>query len=300
MSGWGAFVQGQIKPSEYLKIVGGVRWDSFTQDIDNTILPENSGKNVCSIRSPKIGFVITPTPNFNIFGNVATGFRTPSALEMSPYRTTGTKNFGLEPAAVQTYDIGFNAALFGNLFLAADYYHTYMQREIRTINGEPMIIGDTVRKGYELEARFYPSKSEDFSFYGNYAWVDAQVKDPIRPGQFLVNDISEHNIKAGVTMQRSFGPITKIVADLYYQYTSGGPYYRSSGTAAQLATPIFGPDYDEYNFKLRYTGNGWSSHLSARCKPREYSCNYTWVNDNLLVYDPQPQWDIQGGLTYTF
>jgi outer membrane receptor protein involved in Fe transport len=300
LSNWGVFVQGQIKPVEYLKIVGGVRWDYFAQDVDNLILPVNSGRGVCSIRSPKIGFVMTPVKNLNLFGNLATGFRAPSQLEMSPYRPNTQKNFSLEPASVQTYDIGFNAAVFGNLYLAADYYHTYMQREIRMVNNNPVVVGDTVRKGYELEARFFPGTSDTFSVFGSYAWVDARVKDPNVPGQFLVQDISEHNIKGGVTIQRDFGLARNVVADLYYQYTSGAPYYKSSGTEAERATPVFGPDYDVYNLKVRYSGTGWSSFFSARCKPREFSCDYTWVSNNLLVYDPQPQWELAAGLTYKF
>ncbi|MDQ7785026.1 MAG: TonB-dependent receptor [Desulfomonilaceae bacterium] len=300
LSNCGIFLQGQIKPVEQLKIVGGVRWDYFLQDIDNLILPRNSGTGVCAIRSPKVGFVMTPTKNINIFGNLATGFRSPSNLEMSPYSASADKDFSLEPAAVQTYDVGCNVALFGNLFLAADYYHTYMQREIRMVNNNPVVVGDTVRKGYELEARFYPADSEDFSVFGSYAWVDARVIDPTVPGQILVQDISEHNIKGGVTMRRRFGFTGELTADLYYQYTSGAPYYRFAGTAAERATPVFGPDFDVYNLKLTYTGTGWSSFFSARCKPREFSADYTWVSNDLLVYDPQPQWEFAAGLTYSF
>ena len=103
-----------------------------------------------------------------------------------------------------------------------------------------------------------------------------------------------------MAIQRDFGAGRKVLADLYYQYTSGAPYYRSSGTAAALSIPIFGPDFDVYNFKLTYSGNGWSSFFSARCKPREFSSDYTWVSDNLLVYDPPPKWELAAGLTYTF
>jgi outer membrane receptor protein involved in Fe transport len=294
LSNWAVFLQGQIKPAEYLKIVGGVRWDYFTQDFDNLVRPQNSGRGFPFIRSPKIGFVVTPTENFNIFGNIGCGFRSPVNLEVSPYAAKTKRDFGLEPPEVQTYDLGFNVSLFGNLYLAADYYHTNMQREIRSVNGNPMVIGDTVRKGCELEARFYPTNNQDFSVYGNYGWVEARVIDPVTPGQFLVNDISEHTVKAGVSIQRDFGSGRNVLADLYYEYTSGAPYYGST------AIPVFGPDYDVYNLKLTYTGNGWSSFLSARCKPREYSADYTWVSNNLLVFDPQPKWEFASGLTYTF
>jgi hypothetical protein len=192
---------------------------------------------------------------------------------------------------VQTYDIGCNASLFGNLYVAADYYHTNMQREIRTVNGNPMMIGDTVREGYELEAKFFAS--ENVNFFGSYAWVDATVTDPTTPGRDLVTDISEHTIKGGVSLQRDFGPYGAVLADLYYEYFSGTPNYSGS-------TLIWGPDFDVYNFKLTYSGRGWSSFFSARCKPREYSNDTTWVNTGLLVYDPQPQWDVSTGLSYTF
>lgn len=291
LSNWAMFVQGQIKPADSVKIVGGVRWDYFTQQFDNCIRPVNSGKGFPHVSSPKIGFVFTPADNMNIFGNIGCGFRSPSYLEMSPYASGTFKDFGLNPATVQTYDIGCNAAVFGNLYLAADYYHTNMQREIRTVNGNPVIIGDTVRKGYELEAKYFPS--ENLDFFASYAWVDAKVVDPTTPGQYLVTDISEHTIKAGVTMTQDFGPYGKVIADLYYEYFSGPPNYNGS-------ILIFGPDFDDYNFKLTYSGRGWSSFFSAKCRPREFANDTYWVNTGYLMYDPPPKWELAGGLTYTF
>ena len=291
LSDWAVFLQGQIKPVEWLKIVGGVRWDCFTQDFDNLGRPQNSGKGFPFIQSPKIGFVMTPTTNFNIFGNIGCGFRSPSYLEVSPYQANTTPGFGLQPAGVQTYDVGFNIALFGNLYLAADYYHTYMQRLIQLVNNNPVVVGDTVRKGYELEAKYFPS--ENIDIFASYAWVDAKVIDPATPGQYLVTDISEHTIKAGVTMSRDFGPYGKVIADLYYEYFSGPPFYNGS-------TLIFGRDFDDYNFKLTYSGRGWSSFFSAKCRPREYACDAYWVNTGYLMYDPQPKWDLGAGISYSF
>ncbi|AFM23458.1 TonB-dependent receptor [Desulfomonile tiedjei] len=294
MANWAMFLQGQIKPHERVKIVGGVRWDYFTQRFDNFTRPQNSGKGFPFIRSPKIGFVMTPTDNVNIFGNVGCGFRSPSNTEVSPYGATSRSNFNLDPAMIQTYDLGFNVALFGNLYFAADYYHTYTQREIKTVNDQPVNIGDTVRKGYELEVKYYPSSEIDF--FASYAWVDAKVIDPTYPGQYLVTYIPEHLIKGGVTMQRDFGLRGRVLADLYYEYHSGAPLYKNS----TATIPLYAPDYDVYNFKLRYSGNGWSSWVSARCQPREFSSSYFTVNAGLLTCDPPPKWEVASGLTYSF
>jgi outer membrane receptor protein involved in Fe transport len=294
LANWATFLQGQIKPHEKVKIIGGVRWDFFIQQFDNVTRLQNSGKGFPYIRSPKIGFVLTPTENFNVFGNVGSGFRSPANLEVCPYQANSRSNFDLDPALVQTYDIGFNTTVFGNLYLAADYYHTYTEREIKTVNNQPVNIGNTIRKGYELEARYYPSN--DLDFFGSYAWVDAKVVDPTYPGQFLVPYISEHLIKAGITLRRDFGPYGRVMADLYYQYFSGTPGYKN--TTATI--PLYGPDYDMYNFKLTYSGNGWSSFFSTRCQPREYSAPYTWVSGGYQVYDPPPQWELTSGLTYNW
>ncbi|WP_157212089.1 TonB-dependent receptor [Desulfomonile tiedjei] len=293
LSNWAWFLQGQIKPADKLKIVGGVRGDYFKMDAQNLTRPQNSGTGFPQIISPKIGAVLTPTKDFNIFGNVGFGFRSPSYLEVSPYSATSQKNFDLEPAKIDTGDVGFNVALFGNLYFAAAYYHTITQREIRLVNNVPTNIGDTLRKGYEIEAKFYPSR--DVSVFASYDWVDATVINPARAGQVLVTRVPEHIIKGGIQIQRDFGFSRRLVADAYYQYTSGFPNY--SGTSA---VPIFGPDYDVYNFKLTYEGNGWSSYATARYQPREFSAPITFVLNNQMTFGPEPKWDLTSGLSYTF
>jgi len=173
------FLQAQVKPAEPLKFVAGLRGDYFDYNVENHIKPANSGRGYPSIISPRLGLVITPVNNVNIFGNKGLGFRSPAATEMSP--TSGQKNFELQPAKTDSWDIGFNATLFGNIYFAADYYQTEMEKEVRTINQQPVNIGNTQRNGYELEARFYASKQ--INLFASYSWVDASVKNPTYPGQ---------------------------------------------------------------------------------------------------------------------
>ncbi len=297
LSNWAMFLQGQIKPAKYFKVVGGVRWDWFKQSFDNVTNPQNSGTGYPYIRSPKIGVVLTPTENFNIFGNLGCGFRSPANTEVSPYQTTTNKNFELEPALVQTYDVGCNFTLFGRLYFAADYYHTYTEREIRTVDYQPVNVGSTLREGYELETRFYPGESPDVSVFASYAWVDATVPDPTTPGRDVLTGISEHLIKGGVSIHRDFGAYGKVLVDLDYEYNSGVPGYLSNPT-----TLIYAPDWDVYNLKLRYEGNGWSSFLSVQCQPREYAGPYTWADSNYRdhVYTPTPKWQLASGLKYAW
>ncbi len=288
------FVQSRIRLVEGLKIVGGVRGDYFRENVFNTTKPVNSGEGYPQKISPKIGIVITPTKNFNIFGNVANGLRSPSSTEMSPTSTAGNKDFGLPPAGITTSDLGFNATLFGNLYLAADYYHTCMEKEVQTINSQQVAVGDTTRKGFEVDATFYPS--ENINVFANYAWVDAKVQNPVKAGRNLVQLVPEHIIKGGIHMERDFGPTRSVLADLYYQYYSGVPLYLGS----TAVTPSYAPDYDVYNFKLTYMGTGWSAFVAGKIQPREYSSQFIGPFSGTLNFDPQPKWTLTSELTYTF
>jgi outer membrane receptor protein involved in Fe transport len=297
LSNWAGFLQGQIKPADTLKFVGGVRTDYFVIDVENLVRPANSGIGYPSIISPKIGVVFTPLKDFNIFGNVGSGFRSPMVQEVSPYAAGKTKNFFFQPPVLTSADVGFNALLFGSLYLSLEYYHTINSNEIRTINSQPVNLGTTVRKGYEGEIKYYPSS--DVNVFANYAWVDARVVDPTNPGQVLIPTISEHLIKGGVEFQKDFGQSRRLLMDAYYQYNSGAPaYYKTN------PSPVWGRDYDVYNFKLSYEGMGWSSWISAQYCPREFSADYTGTFSDVTkahsTFNPPAKWTFASGLTYTF
>jgi outer membrane receptor for Fe3+-dicitrate len=294
LSNWAWFLQGQVRLAEPLKIVGGIRGDYFRLGVDNVVKPVNSGVGYPSQLSPKIGFVITPTKNFNVFANKGLGFRSPAASELSPVTTAGRKNFDLQLAQVDSLDMGFNATIFDNFFLSASYYQTYMEREVRNVNNQPVNIGDTERKGYEIEAKFYASP--DITLFANYAWVDAQVKNPATAGQALITGVSEDIIEGGIEIKKEFCEGDRLIADAYYQYVSGPPFYAGTSTV-----PVFGPVYDVYNLKLLYERRGWSAYASGRYQPREYSSPYLDIGiSNKLIFDPLPKWDFGAGLTYTF
>jgi len=294
LSNWAWFVQGQVRPAEPLKIVGGIRGDYFRLGVDNVVKPANSGVGHPSGLSPKLGFVINPTKSFNIFANKGFGFRSPAASEMSPASSIGKKNFDVQLAQVDSLDMGFNATIFDNVFFSASYYQTYMEREVRMVNGLAVNIGDTERKGYEIEGKFYASP--DIMLYASYAWVDAKVKNPATDGQVLVTGVSEDIIEGGIEITKNFFAGDKLLASAYYQYVSGPPFYAGTSTV-----PVMGPVYDVYNFKLIYQRAGWSVFASGKYQPREYSSGYLDIGiNNKLIFDPQPKWDFAAGLSYTF
>jgi hypothetical protein len=55
--------------------------------------------------------------------------------------------------------------------------------------------------------------------------VDATAVDPDAPGQNLIPDVSEHIIKGGVELSVPLTADIKLLADVYYQYVGGAPFY---------------------------------------------------------------------------
>jgi len=295
------FLQSEIKPADGFKIVAGVREDYFEYGVENAITPLNSGRGKPRILNPKIGFVLTPMENINIFGNFGFGFRSPSPIEMSPTGAAAA-NFMLDCAQTRSADIGINGTIFNKLYFSLDYYQTQMEREIKfnPVSGEPRNIGTTNRRGYELEGRYYASNQ--ITVFGSYAWVDATVVDPDAPGQNLIPDVSEHIIKGGVELSVWLTPDIKFLADVYYQYVSGAPFYDYWDVTMPPpvpTTPIFAPDYDVYNARINVQGRNWSVFSGVTYQPREYSSDLAYYFPPMM-FNPKPMWDVTGGLKYTF
>jgi len=285
----GLFFQGQYKPTEFLKIVGGLRYDSFNFNIDNKIRPNNSGTGDTSIFSPKIGFVITPAKNLSIFANKGLGFRSPSAHEMSP-ADRDYKNFNLKPAKVDTWDVGFNTLLFERLLLAFDYYQTDMEREIRRVGFDTINIGESKRDGYEIEAKYYATN--ELTFYLNYAWVKARIKNPSTVGADKVTGVPKDYAGAGIEWQHRFAKERHLTIDFGYQYQGKAPL-NATGTIQR-------PPVDRYMTKAAYNIKGWTLFVESIYHPRKYVSEAEFLIGGVRVYDPKPVWDINFGIKYKF
>lgn len=285
----GLFSQMQYKPVDFVKIVAGLRYDRFDFDIENKIRPNNSGSGDTSIFSPKVGFIITPLKNLNIFANKGLGFRSPSVEEMSP-SDRDYKNFKLKPAKVDTWDIGFNTLLFEKLNLTFDYYKTDMEREIRNVGAETINIGKSQRDGYEIEARFYATN--DLAIYFNYSWVKARIKNPSTPGEDKVTGVPKDYIGAGVEWQKAFGNEKNLMLDLGYQYLGKAPL-NASGTIQR-------PVVDRYITKLTYNFKGWTLFAESTYHPKEYASEGMFLIGGAPSYDPKPVWDFNVGVKYRF
>ncbi|MCS7215583.1 MAG: TonB-dependent receptor [Thermodesulfovibrio sp.] len=287
--GIGIFSQIQYKPIEYFKIVGGLRYDYFNFDIENKIRPNNSGKGNTYIFSPKIGFTFNPYKNFYFYVNKGLGFRTPSADEMSPV-DRDYKNFNLKPAKVDTWDIGFNIFILNKVLFDFNYYHTDMEREIRVVGPLTLAIGESQRKGFELQSKFFIL--DRLSLFLNYAYVKAKIKNPSIPGEDKIIGVPRKYFNGGLEYEYIFAKDKKIVVDLAYQYLGETPL-NSAGT-------IWRSPVDRYLLKISHIFKNWNFWGELFYHPRKYVSEAMFISGGVVRYDPKPKLDINFGLKFNF
>ncbi len=287
----GLFAQTQYKPLDYLKLVGGLRYDWFDFDIQNRVVPQNSGKGNTDIFSPKIGFVLTPVKNLDIFANKGLGFRSPSALEMSPPSPSRNKNFDLKPAKVDTWDVGFNTLIFERLHAGFNYYYTEMEREVRRVGPEFINIGLSERKGFEFEAKYYPLNNLAFS--GSYSYVQGRIKNPEVQGHNKIRGLPKDTVTLGAEYQVALNQGSFLSLNFLYTWMGKSPLTADGS--------VMRPDIGKYMAKALYKVKNWDFFVSTTYSPDKYvSEGFFYWDPPRFLYNPEPQWDVTAGIKYTF
>jgi outer membrane receptor protein involved in Fe transport len=288
----GFFTQAQYKPIKSLKIMGGLRYDWFDFDIQNKVVPQNSGTGNTDILSPKFGLVFTPLKNLDIFANKGLGFRSSSANEMSPASSARNKNFDLKPARVDTWDIGLNTFLFDSLHLGLNYYYTEMEREVRRLGPDTINIGLSERKGFDLEVKHYISNN--INIFGSYSYVDGRIKDPgIPQGQDKLRGIAKDTMTFGLEYHRAFKEERLLNLDILYTLAGKAPL-NADGS-------VMRPSIDRYMVKASYKVGKMDFFINTTYTPDKYvSEGFFYWDPPRILYNPEPQWDISGGIKYIF
>ncbi len=294
---YGLFVQGQYRLLDSLKLVGGLRVDTFDYKIDNLKLPAASVNYYKSVTTPRAGIVWTPIKAIDIFANVGEGFRSPAERELSPPLALGplgaaggTSYPGLEPPKLKAHDFGFNALIGSQWKISAAKYHTLNKNEIReTVPGNGIYagIGDTTRDGWETDLRFFAT--DTLSFYGSLGKVNAKVNIPTTAGQDLISGLPADTYGLGFEHSRPMAGGTLFVnGDA--SYLSGAPYY--SGTNP---VPLFSRPYTRYDLRVSYEQGKVRYTAYGTFQPRDFESEQAGA-----TVDTRPRADLGIAIAYKF
>lgn len=297
---YGLFAQGQYKLAQNFKLLGGVRRDWFDYDIGNRKLPAASTGYTRAVTTPKIGAVWSVTPKLDIFANIAEGFRSPAAEQISgsgatgPLGARGGTVFDVAPSKVKSHDLGFTVSPTASWSASGVVYHTLNQDEIvAQADGSFKSVGETTRKGFELESRLRIDSA--WSVYGSYGRVlEARVNNPLpNTGERL--SVPRHQVKLGAEYRQRLGEGRLTVnADAYL--TSGNPYYEGT---PQTQLRIM-PTYTRYDLKATYDWQQFQFSVFAIFQPRRFASDIAYGTAAGLLVSPQPRTQVGASMRYFF
>jgi outer membrane receptor protein involved in Fe transport len=297
---YGVFVQGQYRVLPTVKLHGGARYDRFDYDLVNLKLPAASTGYKGSVLTPKYGAIWNVVPDVELYANIAQGFRSPAAEQIStsgslgPLGAAGGRiNAGIDPSRVRSHDVGFNARPLDGLSVSGALY--YIQNDDEIVNTAPDVFvasGQTTRRGVELDLRYQFSSA--FSTYLNYGRIlRAQLDNPA-PGAGARLSVPEHTWKAGAQYRSALGPGRLTLAgDVYV--TAGNPYY--------MGTPLYErdmPTYVRYDVKASYDIGKFQGALFATLQPHKFASDIAYGTAGGLVVTTVPQASGGASLRYFF
>lgn len=297
---YGMFAQGQWKPADSVKLSAGARYDRFDYDIENLKLPAASTGYRKGVFTPKLGASWTATPQLELFANVAEGMRSPSAEQISSSGATGPLGAAggvisqVAPSKVRSYDLGFTAAPAAGWTLSgAAYYILNSDEIVGQADGSFKSVGDTTRKGFELETRWratpatsvYASIGRILEAKANNPAANAGAKLSIPATQFKAG--AQHKLRLGA------GQLT-LNADAYL--ISDIPYYVGTPATQERTMPL----YTRYDLRGTYDWNQTQLSLYATFQPQRHGTEIAYGSAAGLMVSPVARTTFGATLRYFF
>ncbi|MFJ9534453.1 TonB-dependent receptor [Herbaspirillum sp. NPDC101396] len=297
---YGVFAQGQYKLLESLKLLAGLRLDSFDYDISNRKLPAASLSYKQSVATPKFGVVWTPVSSIDLFANRGSGFRSPAQSELSPSGTLGPlgANGGssfpdLKPSKVTSYDFGFNLRATSRWHMSAASYHTVNDNEIAQI--APNVfgpVGNTTRDGWEVESSF--DFTSDFSIYGSFGRIIRAHINSAAPGTASDLSVPRDTYKAGAAYATPFAA-GKLLFNADAYFISGVPYFSGTPLVKSYSRP-----YSRYDLRGTYSVGKVDWTASLVLQPHQYSSEVAVGSTAGLLIDPVARTQVNLAMRYRF
>jgi iron complex outermembrane receptor protein len=199
----GFYVQDQIDIGEKLKLLAGLRYDDFTQEIENRI---NSTTQIADHKetSPRAGIVFDATDDVSVYAAWSKGFR--------PNTGISAAGVAFEPELSESYEVGTKLASPSGRFSGT--VAIYRAEKTNMLTADPVNAGFSIAAGEArsqgLEVDATGDITDNLRFTFAYAYTDAEVTeaalDPnfgfaLPAGSRLIN-IPEHS--ASVLMMQTF------------------------------------------------------------------------------------------------
>jgi catecholate siderophore receptor len=171
---FGVFAVDELSITDWLKVIGGLRYDLFDADFRNAFLAQHFSRTDTAV-SPRAALVVQPTNTQTYYFSYGTSFN-PSAEALA----LAVANANIEPEKNETFEVGAKwDVLQGRLGLRAALFQIE-KTNARTTDpalGVQVLEGRQRVRGFELEAigRIRPA----WNIFAGYTYLDSRVLEAL-------------------------------------------------------------------------------------------------------------------------
>jgi len=175
------YFQDQVAVTDWLKVVGGVRYDRFDIDVvDNIEVADGTADGndgflgrVDNEVSPRGGIILKPMENLSFYASYSESFLPRSGDQ---FLTLDLTTEALAPESFENVEVGAKWNVRAGLALTAALFR--LEREsVTTVDpldvGRTIVLDGTITEGFELQ--LVGSVTEKWSLNGGFSYLDGEV-----------------------------------------------------------------------------------------------------------------------------
>ena len=256
------YIQDQIRPTDWLEIVAGVRFDSFKLHVDDLRPQVNrSFGRKDGLWSPRLGLVLKPNDSLSIYTSYSRSYLPQSGDQFSGLDINTSS---LKPERFDNYEIGAKwEPIDGLLATAALYRLDRSNTRVSNPDGSGTFILSGEQRSRGIELGLERSVSNRWQISAGYAWQKAEVTSATTAcasGECEVPNVPRHSFSLWnrydvskslglglglIARSKSFASISNAVTLPGYARVDAAAYYKlMRGVEAQINVEnILGADY---------------------------------------------------------
>ena len=295
MTDIGVYGQAQAGLTDWLKAVAGLRYSRFDYDIvDNLRQPgEYVDDYSASKWQPKVGLVIAPLRQIELYANYVVGMRSPTP------RTEVRNSVGsidrVEVAETESYEVGATLRPTPRIDVDATWWRADNTNEVRGIPPGGVqfeSLGASKRDGASVDVRWFVFSGA--RVYGGLSWVKARLLTPATPGAIYLPDVPDyvHQIGAQTPLGRPDTLAGRFGAT--FEFAFYGP--KDLNTVGTIRSDR----YQRGTFQVGYSQSRYRAWVGGFFYPGSTYGESEYLFGSRVGVRPNPPVSATGGLTVTF
>ena len=205
--GLGLYVEQQVQPTDWLRVIAGARFDSARFDVDSD-LEANSGSASDHITSPKLSFVFGPWADTEFFINAGRGFHENDArgttITVDPADGVTSADRVNPMVRASGAEVGVRTAVLPYTQLALTAWMLDLDSELLYVGDAGATEANRASERHGVELGIYVTPREWLTLDADLAWSHARFSEPDPAGNFIPGAV-EGVASVGVALQHPSG-----------------------------------------------------------------------------------------------